>query len=405
MSWQPCHDPQSVPRKGIRIVTTESVSRAQMALDRVNLVRPVLPQLDEFADEVREILESGMVTKGQQLEAFEAAVADHLGVEHAIAVSSCTTGMMLIHRGLGLTGEAIVPSFTFMATVSAVVWAGLTPVFVDVDPETYNLDPARVEAAITSDTSVIVAVHQFGNPADVEALEAIATRRGLALVFDAAHGFGARYQGVPVGRQGTAQSFSLSPTKLVIAGEGGIVATKDATLAARVRMGREYGNRGDYNSALAGMNARMPEFNALLGRHSLRRVEEAAERRNAVATLFRRGLGDLPGLHFQRVRDGDRHSYKDFSLRVDGEAFGLSRDDLASALNRAGIDTRNYYDPPVHRHDAYRQFAGEVDLPVTERLAAGSVSIPVWSHMTDEIAARITGAIQDACERGHRARG
>src|SRR5262249_8104305 len=154
---------------------------------------------------------------------------------------SCTSGLMLTYKSLGLTGEIVAPSFTFMATISAAVWAGLKPVMVDVERHTHNIDPAAVEHAITPATSAIVAVHNFGNPADIAALEQIAKRRKLKLVFDAAHGFGARYQGVPVGAQGDAQVYSLSPTKLVVAGEGGIVATQSDDLAEKIRRGREYG--------------------------------------------------------------------------------------------------------------------------------------------------------------------
>src|SRR5438093_1590971 len=206
------------------------------------IVHPLLPNFTALANGVKSILGSGMVTKGQYLHAFEAAVAQHLGVKHAVAVSSCTTGLMLTYQGLDLTGDVVVPSFTFMATVSSLVWAGLRPVFADVDLGTTNLDPAAAEAAITPRTSAIVAVHNFGNPADIDALQALADRHSLRLIFDAAHGFGALYQGVPVGPQGDVNVYSLSPTKLLIAGEGGIVATNNNDLAEKIRIGREYGN-------------------------------------------------------------------------------------------------------------------------------------------------------------------
>jgi dTDP-4-amino-4,6-dideoxygalactose transaminase len=229
---------------------------------KIPIVRPDLPSFANLSSEVEELLATGMVTKGRHLLNFEQAVAEHLGVRNAVAVSSCTTGLMLTYRCLGLTGEVVIPSFTFMATASALVWAGLKPVFADVDFHTTNLAPAAAEGAITPATSAIVAVHNFGNPADLDALEALAERKGLKLICDAAHGFGAQHQGRPVGSQADVHVFSLSPTKLVIAGEGGIVATNDDELAARVRIGREYGNSGRYDSAFAGMNARLAEFNA-----------------------------------------------------------------------------------------------------------------------------------------------
>lgn len=362
-------------------------------------MRPILPSFEDMAPGIKHILASGMVTKGQYLHEFEDAIAGHLGVKHAVGVSSCTTGLMLLYQGLGLTGEVVVPSFTFMATVSALIWAGLRPVFAEVDPRTHNLDPAAVEAAITPHTSAIVAAHIFGNPADVEGLAKVATRHNVHLVFDAAHGFGSLYRGLPLGRQGIAQAFSLSPTKLLIAGEGGIVATDDDDLAEHIRLGREYGNSGQYDSAFAGMNARMPEINALMGLRSLTMLEAAALRRNAVVNLYRRELGSLPGIGFQEIRPGDRSSYKDFSITVDAGVSGVTRDEIATRLAHQGIDTRKYYDPPVHRHTAYRQFAPGLELPVTDRLAGQSLSLPLWSDMDDDTALRVCAAVCHAWER------
>jgi dTDP-4-amino-4,6-dideoxygalactose transaminase len=362
---------------------------------RIPIVRPMLPTFTDLAEDARELFTTGMVTKGRHLQSFENAVADHLGVRNAIAVSSCTTGLMLTYKCLGLTGEVVMPSFTFMATASALIWAGLRPVFADVDFHTTNLDPGAAEAAITPETSAIVAVHNFGNPADLDALQELADRKGLKLICDAAHGFGALYQGRPVGAQADAHVFSLSPTKLVIAGEGGIVATDDDELAARIRIGREYGNSGRYDSAFPGINARMAEFNALMGEHSLRMLESAARRRNEVASLYREMLGALPGIGVQRVRVANRNSYKDFSITVEPEVFGLTRDNLALALERENIDTRTYYYPPVHRQTAYAQFATSCErLHNTDRLASSSLSLPMWSCMSDDIALSICEAIQ-----------
>ena len=360
----------------------------------IPIVRPVLPTLTSLTGGVEEMLSTGMVTKGHQLRLFEDAVARHLGVRHAVAVSSCTTGLMLTYKALGLTGDVVVPSFTFMATVSALVWNGLRPVFADVRAATTDLDPAAAEAAITPQTTAIVAVHNFGNPAEIEALEALAKRRGLKLIFDAAHGFGALYQGHPVGAQGDAQVFSLSPTKLLIAGEGGIVATNDDALADQIRMGREYGNDGHYDSAFAGINARMPEFNALLGLRSLDLLENAALTRNETAALFQEALGCLPGIGFQEIYPGNRCSYKDYSITIDPIKFGLTRDELALALAAEHIDTRKYYQPPVHCHTAYRQYADGRPLPATVWLAEHSLSLPIWTNMDPKVSLGICEAIQ-----------
>jgi dTDP-4-amino-4,6-dideoxygalactose transaminase len=364
---------------------------------KVPIANPVLPSAAELLDGLDQILQSGIVTNGPFTHAFEQAVADHLNVKHAVAVSSATSGLMIAYRCLDLRGEVIVPSFTFMATVSAMIWAGLTPVFADVDLETGNLDPATAEAAITPETSALVAVHNSGNPADIAELEAVAARHDLPLIFDAAHAFGSLWEGQPIGAQGHVQVFSLTPTKLVVAGEGGMVTTNDDQLAARLRIAREYGNRGDYNSEFAGINARLPEFSALLGQHSMRHLNTAVTRRNEIAALYRQRLGQLPGIRFQLVRDGNRSSYKDFSITLDATAFGLTRNELAAVLAAENIDTRKYYDPPVHRHQAYQAYApADGSLPNTDFLSGAILNLPIWSKMEESIASDVCLAIEKA---------
>ncbi|MFL6332969.1 MAG: DegT/DnrJ/EryC1/StrS family aminotransferase [Pyrinomonadaceae bacterium] len=365
----------------------------------VRVARPVLPDFEALAPELRDVLASGFLSKGRHLQAFEEALAEHLGVRHAVAVSSGTTGLMLTYQALGLKGEVVVPSFTFMATVSALVWVGARPVFADANASTTNLDPEAAEAVINEETSAVVAVHNHGNPADVEGLRSLAERHGLRLIFDAAHALGSLYEGAPVGPQGDAHVFSLSFTKLLVAGEGGVVATNDDALAEQIRFGREYGNTGNYDSAFAGLNGRMGELAALLALRGLPALEAGARHRNRLAELYREELGDLPGIGFQRVRAGDRSSYKDFSVTVDAATFGLTRDALAAALEAENVETRKYYDPPAHRHTAYRRFAPPDDaLPNTMLLAARSLSLPIWSDMEPAVVSNICAAVRTAHE-------
>ena len=367
--------------------------------DVVRVARPALPDFDELAPEMRDVLASGLLSKGRYLRAFEEALAGHLGVRHAVAVSSGTTGLMLTYQALGLKGEVVVPSFTFMATVSALVWVGARPVFADANAATANLDPEAAEAVITDKTSALVAVHNHGNPADVEGLRALTERRGLRLIFDAAHALGSLHEGAPVGPQGDANVFSLSFTKLLVAGEGGVVATNDDALAERIRFGREYGNTGNYDSAFAGLNGRMGEMAALLALRGLPGLEAAARHRNRLAELYRAELGDLPGISFQRVRARDRSSYKDLSIKVEPGAFGLTRDELAAALEAENVETRKYYDPPAHRHTAYRHFAPPDEaLPNTMLLAARSLSLPIYSDMEPAVVSKICAAVRTAHE-------
>jgi len=366
---------------------------------KINISKPVLPRYEELEQPLREIFASRVLSKGNRLRIFEALVAEHLSVKHAVAVSSCTSGLMLVYQALGLKGAVVVPSFTFMATVSALIWAGAHPVFADVDAGTTNLSPSAAEAAITPQTSAIVAVHNSGNPADIDGLKSVAERHNLRLILDAAHGFGSLYQGRPVGPDGAASVFSLSPTKLLVAGEGGIIATNDDGLAKKLRIGREYGNTGDYDSALPGLNARLPEISALLGQFSLINLEASARHRNQLAELYLERLGRVPGLGFQKVSVGNRSSYKDFSIIVDPNAFGLTRDELALALAAENIDTRKYYDPPVHRQSAYRQYAPPDEvLPETQMLSSRILNLPIWSDMESSVVSRICRAVERAQE-------
>lgn len=346
-------------------------------------MRPSLPGWEQLAQPVSEMVSSGMLTKGQYLDAFEERVARYLGVRQAIAVSSCTVGLMLLYQSLGLEGEVLVPSFTFMATVHPLVWQGVTPVFIDIDPQTWNVDPGRIEAHISPHTTAIVAVHVFGNPAAVEELERITRKRGLALIFDAAHGFGALHRAAPVGGHGVAEVFSTSPTKLLVTGEGGVVATNDEKLAREIRIAREYGNPGTYDSVVAGLNARMQEFSAILGLHSLEMLEENARRRNELVARYRRSLQGVPGVGFQLIRPYNRSSFKDFTIQLDPRQFGMARDTLQTALAQEGIGTRTYYVPPVHQQSAYRQLLQKrpPHLPVTTSVAQTVLSLPIYSHM------------------------
>jgi len=358
------------------------------------ITRPTLPGGAEVASDVAEIIAGGQLTNGERVAAFEERAAAYLGVEHAVAVSSCSIGLLLVARCLGLEGEVILPSYTFCATAHALLWNGLVPVFVDCRADTWNIDPARAAAAITPRTSAIFAVHVFGNPCALDELTALARRHGLALVVDAAHAFGSRYAGRPVGGWGAAEVFSLSPTKVLVAGEGGLIGTRDPRLAERLRMARNYGHAGDYDCRLCGVNARMTEMNAALGLRCLAALEENLERRLHRVWEYVARLGGLPGVSVQRVRPGDRSTYKDFTIRVDERAFGLDRDDLAQALAAEGIATKKYYHPAVHDQQAYRAFrppAGR--LPVTCDLARRALSLPLYSHMPPAEVAAVVEAV------------
>jgi dTDP-4-amino-4,6-dideoxygalactose transaminase len=287
-----------------------------------------------------------------------------------------------------------VPSFTFAATAHAVAWNGLRPVFADVEPGSLTLSPVAAERAIGVRVSAILATHLYGAPCDVDGLQDVASRNGIALFYDAAHGFGALSAGRNVGGFGSAEVFSMTPTKTLIAGEGGIIATNDDLLAERCRIGRNYGNPGDYDCRFIGLNARMSELHAALALASFEDLEERIEARNRLAARYRDVLGEIPGIGFPEVRDEDRSTYKDLTILVDEAAYGASADRLAEALAAEGIETRRYYAPPVHRMQAYRAYAAGVDLPVTERAAHEALAVPLSTDMTGATIERVGEAIR-----------
>jgi dTDP-4-amino-4,6-dideoxygalactose transaminase len=358
------------------------------------LVRPAVPDPDAVAEEVRGILADRVLTNGPRVRELEQRAAEYLGVRHCVAVSSCTSGLMLVLRAADLSGDVVLPSFTFAATAHAVSWNGLRPVFADIDPATLTLSAKAAAKATGVRTSAILATHVYGTPCDIERLAAVARANGIRLFFDAAHAFGSRHGATPVGGFGDAEVFSLSPTKVLVAGEGGIIATNDDLLADRCRIGRDYGNPGNYDCLFVGLNARMSEFHAALALHSLEGLGERIERRNELAALYRQGLSEIPGIGFPRVPGGDRTTYKDFTVLVEQERFGLDAEVLARALMAEGIETRRYFAPPVHKMRAYGHLNGtNGHLPVTERVSSAVLALPIWSDLTDSQVTRVTEAV------------
>lgn len=374
--------------------------RSDGSFDRIPLARPSVPNPELVAADVERILRSGVLTNGPYVRELERLAGEYLGVKHAIAVSSCTSGLMLVLRAADLSGDVIVPSFTFAATAHAVAWNGLRPVFADIDPETLTLSPHAALRAMTVRTSAILATHIFGSPCDTEALEDAARSHGLRLFYDAAHAFGSRRAGIPIGRFGQAEVFSLSPTKMLVAGEGGIIATNDDVLAERCRIGRDYANPGDYDCRFVGLNARMSEVHAATALNSLNGLDARVDRRNEIAARYQEQLRRVPGIGFAVVRDGDRSTYKDFTVLVDPVEFGATATDLAGSLAPAGIETRRYYSPPVHEMQAYRLLTNDArDLLITEVASSRVISLPMWSEMSDDhvdAVVRAVGRVYDA---------
>lgn len=350
--------------------------------DGLPITRPFIPGTPALATRLQSILDSGRLTNGPTVAELEARVAELTGVPHVVAVASCTSGLMLVLQALGATGRVVLPSFTFSASAHAVVWAGGSCDFAEVDPRTCTLDPTDA-AGLVEGASAMTATHVYGTPCETEALQALADGAGIPLVYDAAHALGSRRAGTPIGGFGTAEVFSLSPTKVVVAGEGGLVTTRDAGLAEACRLGRDYGNPGDYDCRFPGLNARMSELHAAVALASLDGLDERVAHRGTLAAHFGAEVAGVAGLAVAAVAPGDTSTYKDLTVIVDPERFGLTAVELARALAAEGIDSRRYYHPPIHRQKAYAdRWPERRALPVTDSLSERVLSVPLWSHMT-----------------------
>jgi len=361
-----------------------------------------LPEYGSVEERYKDIFDSGMITNFKYVKEYERRMAEYLGVAEAVAVSSCTSGLLLTLKCLDLEGEVIVPSFTFSVTGHVLAWNGLRPVYVDIDRETCLIDPNEVEKAITPSTSAILAVHIWGNPCLADQLQDIADRHGLTLLFDAAQATGSRYLEKAVGGFGRAEVFSCSPTKVVTSGEGGIVATNDEALAQKIRVGRNYGDDGSYDCEFEGINARMSEFNAVLGLASLEMADQNIARRHHLFDVLKTRLANLPGIRFQKTTPGGVPNGVYFSIIVDKAEFGLTRDQLYQALTADGVDTRRYYHPPLHKQKVNARLTPlyEGKLPHTEEISATSLTLPMFSHMTDVQAAGVCEAIERLHKNG-----
>lgn len=359
--------------------------------DGLPLVRPSLPDTPGLARRIERILASGQLTNGPTVRELEQTAADYLGVRHVVAVASCTSGLMLVLQACGPLDRVVLPSFTFSASAHVVHWAGGRPVFADVDAATLTIDPADAVTRLAGATAIL-ATHLYGTPCAVERLQGLADATGVPLVYDAAHALGSRRRGRPIGAFGTAEVFSLSPTKVVVAGEGGLVATTDDAIADACRIGRDYGNPGDYDCRFPGLNARMSELHAAVALASLEGLDERVAHRSALVQAFKTATARVPGLSFPTVGLGDTSTYKDLTLLIDAEQFGLTARQLAGALQAEGIDSRHYYQPPVHRQKAYAGLGPE-PLPVTDRVAEQVLSPPLWSHMAEDQIEAVAGAV------------
>ena len=340
------------------------------------------------------VLESGQLAQGPVVEAFENEFAKWCGASHAVAVNSGTAALhlLMLAYGIGEGDEVITSPFTFVASANAALFVGARPVFVDIESETYCLDPSLVEAAITSKTRAIMPVDLYGQAAQIPALREIAERHGLVLIEDACQAHGAAIGAHKAGALGVSASFSFYPTKNMTTAEGGMATTHDADVATKVGTLRQHGAAQRYHHDVLGYNFRMTDIAAAIGRAQLAKLDRFNEIRRRNASVLDEGLAGIPGVVTPRERRGYRHVYHQYTLRIDHD-----RDKFQAQLRELGVGTAVHYAVPVHRQPLYLGLGyGDVSLPVSETAALQVLSLPVHPGLTESDLDRIIDSVRKA---------
>jgi len=362
-------------------------------LETLKTIPVAMPQIgDEEKSAVLDVLGSGQLAQGPVVEAFEHEFAAWCGAAHAVAVNSGTAALHLVMLAYGLKegDELITSPFTFIASANAALFAGARPVFVDIEADTYCMDPAKVESAITERTRAIMPVDLYGHPAAIPEMKEMADAHGLVLIEDACQAHGGAIGARKAGGMGVSATFSFYPTKNITTAEGGMVTTDDAEVAERVGLLRQHGAARRYHHDLLGYNFRMTDIAAAIGRAQLAKVDRLNERRRRNASVLDEGLAGIKVVSTPRERPGYRHAYHQYTVLIHGD-----RDRFQQLLRELGIGTAVHYPVPVHRQPLYLSLGyGEVSMPVAEDAADHVLSLPVHPGLSDEDLDRIIDAVR-----------
>jgi len=372
--------------------------------DKLYVGRPNVGNRERFLERVNDILDRKWLTNaGQYVQEFEQKLADYLQVKHCIAICNATIALEITSRALGLTGEVIVPSFTFIATAHSLQWQEITPVFCDLDQRTHTLDPACVSRMITPRTSGIIGVHTWGRSCDIEGLVAIAARHNLKLMFDAAHAFGCSHRGKMIGGFGDAEIFSFHATKFFNTLEGGAVATNNDELAAKIRLMKNFGFAGFDNVIYIGTNGKMNEVSAAMGLTSLESLDEFIALNHRNYRQYQQELSGLPGIRLISYKENEKHNYQYVVLEIDEAITGVSRDRIIQILHAENVIARRYFYPGCHRMEPYRSFFPHASmlLPETERLTQRVMLLPTGTAVGAEEISGICSIIRLALQHGN----
>lgn len=369
-----------------------------MSDKKIYVTRPFLPPLEELIPHLQQIWASGQLTNGgpyhQQL---EAELARYLGVPHVALFANATIGLVTALQSLRITGEVITTPYSFVATTHSLLWNGIKPVFVDIDEKTLNLDPSKIEAAITPQTTAILPVHCYGHPCDVEGIQKIADDYNLKVIYDAAHAFGVKTGTGSVLNHGDLSVLSFHATKVFNTFEGGAIVCPDAKTKDRINHLKNFGFANETTVVATGINGKMSEFNAALGLLQLQYVEQAIERRRAIDLRYRELLAACPGIQCIDGVAGETANYAYFPILV-GNDYPISRDALYERLASHGIHARRYFYPLISDFPMYKGLPSAQPhlLPVARRMASQILCLPIYPDLGDAEVETIAGIITQA---------
>jgi dTDP-4-amino-4,6-dideoxygalactose transaminase len=371
--------------------------------EKLHVGRPNIGDREQLLKRINHILDSKWLTNdGVQVQKLEKRIADFVGVKHCIAMCNATIAMEIAIRALGLAGEVIIPSMTFIATAHALQWQEITPVFCDIDPATHNIDPRRIEELITPRTTGIIAVHLWGRPCNMEALEDIARRHNLKLLYDAAHAFGCSHAGRMIGGFGHAEVFSFHATKFFNTLEGGAVVTNDDDLAGKIRLMKNFGFSGYDCVVYIGTNGKMNEVSAAVGLTSFEAMDEFIATNRCNYQSYKENLKGIPGVLHLSYDTAERNNFQYIVVEIDEMAACLSRDELVETLWVENVIARRYFYPGCHRMEPYRSLHPHAGLllPETERMVERTLLLPNGTAVNPDQIATICGILRAAIARG-----
>lgn len=359
---------------------------------QITVTSPLMPPLEEFIPYLEDIWQRKWITNnGHYHQEFEKALCDYLGVEHISVFTNGTLPLITALQALRITGEVITTPYSFVATTHALWWNGIKPVFVDIDPATGNLDPDRIEAAITPYTTAIMPVHVYGNPCDTDAIQAIAHKYGLKVIYDAAHAFGVKVNGRTILDAGDLSTLSFHATKTYNTIEGGALICHDAKMKQRIDYLKNFGFAGETEVVAPGINSKMDEVRAAYGLINLQYVDASIEARRKVDMFYREALADVPGVTMMEERADVTYNYSYFPIFIDAEKFGMTRDELYHRMRDDDILARRYFYPLISSFSTYRGLpsASRENLPVATRMSDQVLCLPMHHALTEDDMARI----------------